>query len=71
VTGLGGALGALMGAITQRYIGRVVDSLSFAPIFAGCAGMYLLSLLLVHLLIGELGKIRQVPTTDQQKEQIV
>ncbi len=60
VTGLGGCLGAAMGAITQRYIGRVVDSFSFAPIFAGCAGMYLLSLLLVHLLIGKLGEIRQV-----------
>jgi MFS transporter, ACS family, hexuronate transporter len=62
VTGLGGALGALMGALTQRYIGRVVDSLSFAPIFAACAGMYLLALLLVHLLIGELGVVRKVET---------
>ena len=61
VTGLGGALGALMGALTQRYIGRVVDTLGFAPIFAGCAGMYLLALLFVHLLIGRLGVIRQVP----------
>ena len=62
VTGLGGALGALMGALTQRYIGRVVDTLSFAPIFAACAGMYLLSLLAVHLLIGRLGEIRHVPS---------
>jgi MFS transporter, ACS family, hexuronate transporter len=62
VTGLGGALGALMGALTQRYIGRVVDVYSFAPIFAGCAGMYLLSLLAVHLLIGRLGEIRHVPS---------
>ncbi len=61
VTGLGGALGALMGALTQKYIGRVVDTLSFAPIFAACAGMYLLALLLVHLLAGRLGEIRQVP----------
>lgn len=61
VTGLGGALGALTGAITQRYIGRVVDAYSFTPIFAGCAGMYLLSLLLVHVLIGELGTIRKIP----------
>jgi ACS family hexuronate transporter-like MFS transporter len=63
VTGLGGALGALVGAITQRYIGRVVDNLSFAPIFAVCAGMYLLALLLAHWLIGELGVIRQIPST--------
>ncbi len=61
VTGLGGALGALMGAISQRYIGRVVDEYSFAPIFAGCAGMYLLALLLAHLLIGKLGVIRRIP----------
>lgn len=60
VTGLGGALGALMGAITQRYIGQVVDVYSYAPIFAGCAGMYLLALLLAHVLIGKLGVIRQV-----------
>ena len=65
VTGLGGALGALMGALTQRYIGRVVDEYSFAPIFAGCAGMYLISLLLVHLLIGKLGYVRQVPSESQ------
>jgi ACS family hexuronate transporter-like MFS transporter len=61
VTGLGGALGALMGAISQRYIGRVVDTLGFGPIFAGCAGMYLIALFLVHVLTGELGIIRQVP----------
>lgn len=67
VTGLGGCLGAAMGAITQRYIGRVVDELSFAPIFAGCAGMYLLALLLVHLLIGRLGEIRQVPNEIQTR----
>jgi ACS family hexuronate transporter-like MFS transporter len=65
VTGLGGALGALMGAITQRYIGQVVDMYSYAPIFAGCAGMYLLSLLLVHLLIGKLGVIRSVNAEGQ------
>lgn len=61
VTGLGGCLGAAMGAITQRYIGRVVDEFSFAPIFAACAGIYLLALLLVHVLIGRLGEIRHVP----------
>lgn len=60
VTGLGGALGALAGAVTQRYIGHVVDAYSFAPIFAACAGMYLLALLLVQLLVGRLGVIRKV-----------
>jgi ACS family hexuronate transporter-like MFS transporter len=65
VTGLGGACGALVGAITQRYIGRVVDAYSFAPIFAVCAGMYLLALLLAHWLIGELGYIREIPSSEQ------
>jgi ACS family hexuronate transporter-like MFS transporter len=60
VTGLGGALGALVGALTQRYIGRIVDEWSFAPIFAACAGMYLLAFLLVHFLIGKLGEVRKV-----------
>jgi ACS family hexuronate transporter-like MFS transporter len=60
VTGIGGALGALVGAITQRQIGQVVDAYSFAPIFAACGGMYLLALLLVHVLIGKLGVIRSV-----------
>ncbi|MGH9755638.1 MAG: MFS transporter [Blastocatellia bacterium] len=69
VTGLGGAMGALVGAITQRYIGRVVDSFSFAPIFAACAGIYLLALLLVHLLIGELGSVRRIPSAKEAIEQ--
>jgi ACS family hexuronate transporter-like MFS transporter len=60
VSGFGGALGGLAGAITQLTIGWVVQNLSFAPIFAVCSVMYLLGLLLVHLLIGELGRIRQI-----------
>lgn len=58
VSGLGGALGAAAGAITQLYIGRIVQNFSFAPVFAICSVMYLLALLCVHILIGELGKIR-------------
>ncbi|HZS08248.1 MAG TPA: MFS transporter [Blastocatellia bacterium] len=60
VTGLGGCLGALTGAVTQYYIGQVVQNISFAPLFIAGAGMYLLAFLLVHLLIGELGRIREV-----------
>ncbi len=58
ITGFGGALGSAVGAITQLYIGRVVQDFSFAPIFAICSVMYLVALGLVHVLIGELGKIR-------------
>jgi MFS transporter, ACS family, hexuronate transporter len=60
VTGLGGALGAWVGAVTQLKIGAVVDQYSYAPIFASCAAMYLIAFLLVHFLIGELGVIRRV-----------
>jgi ACS family hexuronate transporter-like MFS transporter len=61
VSGFGGALGGLAGAITQLTIGRVVQNLSFKPIFAVCSVMYLLGFTLVHWLIGELGRIRQLP----------
>lgn len=61
VTGLGGALGGLAGIITQQLIGRIADT-SFTPIFLAGGGLYLLGLLLVHVLIGELGVIRQIKT---------
>lgn len=60
VTGLGGALGSLMGALSQLYIGNVVDVYGFTPIFIACAGLYPLALLLVQLLIGKLGVVRKV-----------
>jgi ACS family hexuronate transporter-like MFS transporter len=60
VSGLGGALGGVTGAITQLTIGQVVAHLSFTPIFAVCALMYLAALCGVQLLIGELGVERRV-----------
>src|SRR5262245_12024709 len=60
ISGFGGALGAVVGAVTQWYIGNIVETLSFAPIFAACAVMYLLAFGLVHWLIGELGSIRNL-----------
>ncbi|MFN0120660.1 MAG: MFS transporter [Blastocatellia bacterium] len=60
VTGFGGCLGGIAGGVTQLIIGRVVTTYGYAPIFAVCSVMYLLALLFVHLLIGELGRIRQV-----------
>ena len=63
VSGLGGALGAAAGALTQLGVGKVVQAFSFKPVFAVCSGMYLLGLLLVTLLCRDLGRIRQV---DQQ-----
>jgi MFS transporter, ACS family, hexuronate transporter len=60
ISGFGGALGGVLGAITQWYIGWVVQNLSFAPIFAVCSVMYLLAFGFVHWLIGELGSIRNL-----------
>ena len=60
VTGLGGALGSWMGALSQLYIGRVVDAFGFTPIFVGCAGLYPVALLIVFVLIGKLGVVRKV-----------
>lgn len=60
VSGFGGALGGLAGVITQLSIGWVVQNLSFTPIFAVVSVMYLLAFVLVHWLIGELGRVRQL-----------
>jgi ACS family hexuronate transporter-like MFS transporter len=60
VTGLGGSFGGLMGVISQLAIGWVVQNFSFAPIFAAISMAYLVALVLVQLLIGELGREREV-----------
>jgi ACS family hexuronate transporter-like MFS transporter len=60
VTGLGGAVGALVGGVSQPVIGAVVQKLSFAPVFAACAGAYVVGLALVAWLIPDLGRIRSL-----------
>jgi ACS family hexuronate transporter-like MFS transporter len=60
VTGLGGALGSWVSALSQLYIGSVVDAYGFTPIFLACAGLYPLALLLVFVLIGKLGVVRKI-----------
>jgi MFS transporter, ACS family, hexuronate transporter len=60
VSGLGGALGGVSGIVTQLAIGWVVMNLSFAPLFAAMSMTYLFAFVLVHLLIGELGRVRDV-----------
>jgi ACS family hexuronate transporter-like MFS transporter len=60
VTGLGGALGSWMGALSQIYIGHVVDALGFVPIFVACAGLYPFALLLVFTMVGRLGVVRTI-----------
>jgi hypothetical protein len=50
--------------VTQLTIGWVVAHLSFTPIFAVCALMYLAATAGVQLLIGELGIVRRVESAD-------
>ncbi len=64
VSGFGGALGGLAGVITQLGIGWVVQNLSFTPIFAACSVAYLIAFALVHILIGELGRVRHLGPAD-------
>jgi ACS family hexuronate transporter-like MFS transporter len=60
VTGLGGALGSWVGALAMLSTGRVVDTYGFTPIFIACAVLYPAALLLVYVLIGKLGVVRNV-----------
>ena len=56
VTGLAGAMGGVMGILTQTAIGWTVQHLSFTPVFAVAAFMHLTALACVTLLIGKIGQ---------------
>ncbi|WP_218938704.1 MFS transporter [Oleiharenicola lentus] len=56
VTGLAGALGGVMGIVTQTAIGWTVQNLSFTPVFAVAAFMHLSALIGVKLLIGKISQ---------------
>jgi ACS family hexuronate transporter-like MFS transporter len=60
VTGFGGMLGSWIGALSQLYMGGVVDKYGFTPIFVAVAGLYPLALLVVFVLIGKLGVTRRI-----------
>jgi MFS transporter, ACS family, hexuronate transporter len=60
VTGLGGALGSWVGALAMLSTGRVVDTYGFTPIFIACAVLYPVALLMVYVLIGKLGVVRDI-----------
>jgi MFS transporter, ACS family, hexuronate transporter len=60
VSGLGGALGAAAGTLTQLEIGRVVQAIGFRPVFAVMSVMYLAGFLLVATLVRDLGRIRSL-----------
>jgi ACS family hexuronate transporter-like MFS transporter len=61
ISGLGGAAGGFFGILSQLSIGRIVQHLSFTPIFAVCAVVYLIGFGLVCWLIPELGVIQEIP----------
>jgi MFS transporter, ACS family, hexuronate transporter len=60
VTGLGGSLGGLTGALSQLAIGHVVAAFSYAPVFAVCSVMYLIAFTAVARLARDLGRIRVI-----------
>ena len=60
VSGFGGALGSWMGALAMLTTGRIVDAWGFTPIFAACAVLYPVALLLVYVLVGKLGVVRNL-----------
>jgi len=55
VTGLAGAMGGVMGILTQTGIGWTVQNISYTPIFAVAAFMHLAALTGVTLLVGKIG----------------
>lgn len=61
VTGIGGTVGGLVGIATQLGIGRVVERLSYAPVFAACAAVYLAAYFVVRRFVGELGVVQPLP----------
>ncbi len=61
ITGLGGTLGSFTAALSQLYLGTAVDAYGFTPVFLACAGLYPLAFVLVFMLIGRLGVVRDVP----------
>ena len=60
VSGLGGMMGGLLGAVSQLGIGRMVQAVSYGPLFGVCAFVYLTAFLLVARLVPDLGRIRSV-----------
>jgi MFS transporter, ACS family, hexuronate transporter len=60
ITGFGGMLGSWMGALSQLFMGGVVDKYGFTPIFFAIAGLYPIALAVVFLLVGKLGVTRTI-----------
>ncbi len=60
VSGFGGAMGSLVGAITMLIIGRTVSVSSFTPIFIVYAALPITAWAMVCILARDLGRIRDV-----------
>jgi ACS family hexuronate transporter-like MFS transporter len=56
VTGLAGAMGGVMGILSQTAVGWTVQHLSFTPVFATAAFLHLTAFLGVTLLVGRIGQ---------------
>lgn len=56
--GTTGAVGTLMGALTQTYIGRAIDTIGYAPVFVVVGGVYLLAIVLL-LAAGRIERLRR------------
>ncbi len=61
VTGLPGAMGGVMGILSQTAVGWTVQNLSFTPVFAVAAFMHLTAFLGVTLLAGKIGSVADQP----------
>lgn len=61
VSGIGGAVGALVGAVSQRPIGWTVENVSFTPVFATVALLPLAAFILVCFLVPRLGRTLEFP----------
>ena len=57
VTGFAGAMGGVVGIVSQQLIGWTVEHVSFTPVFTVCSFLHLAAFGAVCLLAGELGKI--------------
>jgi ACS family hexuronate transporter-like MFS transporter len=63
ISGLGGTIGGAAGIVTQLVIGWAVQHFSYKPLFPICGVMYLAAFFIMHFMVGELGKIRELRTS--------
>lgn len=62
VTGIAGAMGGIMGILSQQLIGWTVEHISFTPVFTVCSFLHLIAFGIVCLLAGKLGAVATAPS---------